>query len=114
MYRNNWNVLFVMINDFISLMSLWPAPAKGNRSVLICIKLLIAALACLKITYFDCFSPNNKITFEPRYRSIFGKSHSEDKDEKTPAGSVNLLDDTLLESPSSVSGAKMSQSLPYK
>ncbi|XP_047543754.1 ras-specific guanine nucleotide-releasing factor RalGPS1 isoform X1 [Vanessa atalanta] len=44
---------------------------------------------------------------------IFGKSHSEDKDEKTPAGSVNLLDDTLLESPSSVSGAKMSQSLPY-
>ncbi|CAH2216464.1 jg26408, partial [Pararge aegeria aegeria] len=44
---------------------------------------------------------------------IFGKSHSEDKDGKTPAGSVNLLDDTLLESPISVAGAKMSQSLPY-
>lgn len=45
--------------------------------------------------------------------NIFGKSHSEGKDEKTPAGSVNLLDDTLLESPSSVSGTKVSQSLPY-
>ncbi|XP_023951572.1 ras-specific guanine nucleotide-releasing factor RalGPS1 isoform X2 [Bicyclus anynana] len=45
--------------------------------------------------------------------NIFGKSHSEDKDGKTPAGSVNLLDDTLLESPVSVAGAKMSQSLPY-
>ncbi|XP_039763269.1 ras-specific guanine nucleotide-releasing factor RalGPS1 isoform X2 [Pararge aegeria] len=45
--------------------------------------------------------------------NIFGKSHSEDKDGKTPAGSVNLLDDTLLESPISVAGAKMSQSLPY-
>lgn len=32
--------------------------------------------------------------------SIFGKSHTEGKmDDKTPAGSVNLLDDTLLESP---------------
>ncbi|CAH0716144.1 unnamed protein product, partial [Brenthis ino] len=45
--------------------------------------------------------------------NIFGKSHSEDKDEKTPGGSVNLLDDTLLESPSSVSGNKITQSLPY-
>ncbi|XP_028032977.1 ras-specific guanine nucleotide-releasing factor RalGPS1 isoform X2 [Bombyx mandarina] len=46
--------------------------------------------------------------------NIFGKSHTEDKmDEKTPAGSVNLLDDTLLESPSSVACAKMSQSLPH-
>nr|XP_049695598.1 ras-specific guanine nucleotide-releasing factor RalGPS2 isoform X2 [Helicoverpa armigera] len=45
---------------------------------------------------------------------IFGKSHTDDKMEnKTPAGSVNLLDDTLLESPSSVSGGKMSQSLPH-
>ncbi|XP_026730176.1 ras-specific guanine nucleotide-releasing factor RalGPS2 [Trichoplusia ni] len=46
--------------------------------------------------------------------NIFGKSHTDDKMEnKTPAGSVNLLDDTLLESPSSVSGSKMSQSLPH-
>ncbi|XP_045784239.1 ras-specific guanine nucleotide-releasing factor RalGPS1 isoform X2 [Maniola jurtina] len=45
--------------------------------------------------------------------NIFGKCHSEDKDERTPAGSVNLLDDTLLESPMSVAGAKMSQTLPY-
>lgn len=35
-------------------------------------------------------------------------------DEKTPAGSVNLLDDTLLESPGSVAGDKMSQSLPHR
>lgn len=47
--------------------------------------------------------------------SIFGKSHTDDKMEnKTPAGSVNLLDDTLLESPSSISGGKMSQSLPHR
>lgn len=46
--------------------------------------------------------------------SIFGKSHVDEKmDEKTPAGSVNLLDDTLLESPSSVAGSKMSKSLPH-
>ncbi|XP_045509642.1 ras-specific guanine nucleotide-releasing factor RalGPS2 isoform X1 [Colias croceus] len=43
---------------------------------------------------------------------IFGKGHSEDKDGKTPAGSVNLLDDTLLESPSSMVD-KMSESLPF-
>nr|XP_013189124.1 unnamed protein product [Amyelois transitella] len=44
---------------------------------------------------------------------IFGKSHTDEKmDEKTPAGSVNLLDDTLLESPGSVACDKMSQSLP--
>ncbi|XP_073953816.1 ral GEF with PH domain and SH3 binding motif isoform X3 [Choristoneura fumiferana] len=41
--------------------------------------------------------------------NIFGKGQSE---EKTPAGSVNLLDDTLLESPGSVAGDKLSQSLP--
>ncbi|XP_075990691.1 ral GEF with PH domain and SH3 binding motif isoform X2 [Anticarsia gemmatalis] len=46
--------------------------------------------------------------------NIFGKSHNDDKvEDKTPAGSVNLLDDTLLESPSSVSGSKMSRSLPH-
>ncbi|CAH2985416.1 unnamed protein product [Chilo suppressalis] len=45
---------------------------------------------------------------------IFGKGHADEKaDEKTPAGSVNLLDDTLLESPSSVADDKMSQSLPH-
>ncbi|CAG9558403.1 unnamed protein product [Danaus chrysippus] len=46
--------------------------------------------------------------------NIFGKSHSEDKDERTPAGSVNLLDDTLLESPSwPTAGAKTSKPLPF-
>ncbi|XP_026314993.1 ras-specific guanine nucleotide-releasing factor RalGPS2 isoform X2 [Hyposmocoma kahamanoa] len=46
--------------------------------------------------------------------NIFGKSNTDDRmDEKTPAGSVNLLDDTLLESPTSVPGDKMSQSLPH-
>ncbi|KAL4717514.1 hypothetical protein ACJJTC_000663 [Scirpophaga incertulas] len=45
---------------------------------------------------------------------IFGKNHTDDRvEEKTPAGSVNLLDDTLLESPGSVCGEKMSQSLPH-
>ncbi|KAG7313002.1 hypothetical protein JYU34_000079 [Plutella xylostella] len=45
--------------------------------------------------------------------NIFGKSHTDEKmDEKTPAGSVNLLDDTLLESPTSVPHDKMSISLP--
>ncbi|XP_047524111.1 ras-specific guanine nucleotide-releasing factor RalGPS1 isoform X1 [Pieris napi] len=43
---------------------------------------------------------------------IFGKGQNEDKDGKTPAGSVNLLDDTLLESPSSVV-AEISESLPF-
>ncbi|XP_059055350.1 ras-specific guanine nucleotide-releasing factor RalGPS2 [Achroia grisella] len=44
---------------------------------------------------------------------IFGKNHADDKmDEKTPAGSVNLLDDTLLESPGSVAGDKLSYILP--
>ncbi|XP_048005166.1 ras-specific guanine nucleotide-releasing factor RalGPS2 isoform X1 [Leguminivora glycinivorella] len=42
--------------------------------------------------------------------NIFGKGQS---DEKTPAGSVNLLDDTLLESPGSVVGDKLSHSLPH-
>lgn len=47
--------------------------------------------------------------------SIFGKNHTDDKvEDKTPAGSVNLLDDTLLESPSSVAGSKMSRSLPHR
>ncbi|CAB3250149.1 unnamed protein product [Arctia plantaginis] len=46
--------------------------------------------------------------------NIFGKNHTDDKvEDKTPAGSVNLLDDTLLESPSSVAGSKMSRSLPH-
>ncbi|XP_049884893.1 ras-specific guanine nucleotide-releasing factor RalGPS2 isoform X2 [Pectinophora gossypiella] len=46
--------------------------------------------------------------------NIFGKSHTDDKmEEKTPAGSVNLLDDTLLESPSSLAGDKMSRSLHH-
>ncbi|XP_030026972.1 ras-specific guanine nucleotide-releasing factor RalGPS1 isoform X3 [Manduca sexta] len=46
--------------------------------------------------------------------NIFGKSHVDDKmEEKTPAGSVNLLDDTLLESPSTVAGSKMSKTLPH-
>lgn len=41
--------------------------------------------------------------------NIFGKCHTEDRTaDKTPAGSVNLLDDTLLESPSSVCGSKLS------
>ncbi|XP_053624041.1 ras-specific guanine nucleotide-releasing factor RalGPS2 isoform X2 [Plodia interpunctella] len=45
--------------------------------------------------------------------NIFGKSHTDEKmEEKTPAGSVNLLDDTLLESPSSVVCDKLSQTLP--
>ncbi|XP_028174196.1 ras-specific guanine nucleotide-releasing factor RalGPS2-like [Ostrinia furnacalis] len=63
----------------------------------------------------------NQSKFIPTHRkcrslgsNIFGKSHTEEKvDEKTPAGSVNLLDDTLLESPGSVAGDKMSQSLPH-
>ncbi|CAK1555027.1 unnamed protein product [Leptosia nina] len=44
--------------------------------------------------------------------NIFGKGQSEDKDAKTPAGSVNLLDDTLLESPGSTVD-KMRELLPY-
>ncbi|XP_038216439.1 ras-specific guanine nucleotide-releasing factor RalGPS1 isoform X3 [Zerene cesonia] len=44
--------------------------------------------------------------------NIFGKGHPDDKECKTPAGSVNLLDDTLLESPSSMVD-KMSESLPF-
>ncbi|XP_050684111.1 ras-specific guanine nucleotide-releasing factor RalGPS1 isoform X2 [Leptidea sinapis] len=46
------------------------------------------------------------------FEGIFGKGNAEDKDGKTPAGSVNLLDDTLLESPSAVVD-KASQSLPF-
>ncbi|KAJ0183848.1 hypothetical protein K1T71_000271 [Dendrolimus kikuchii] len=46
--------------------------------------------------------------------NMFGKSHTDEKmDEKTPAGSVNLLDDTLMESPSSVLGGKLSHTLPH-
>ncbi|KAI5641330.1 rasGEF domain-containing protein [Phthorimaea operculella] len=46
--------------------------------------------------------------------NIFGKSHTDDKvSERTPAGSVNLLDDTLLESPGAVMPNKLSQTLPH-
>ncbi|XP_072930455.1 ras-specific guanine nucleotide-releasing factor RalGPS1 isoform X2 [Epargyreus clarus] len=45
--------------------------------------------------------------------NIFGKGHAEGKDGKTPAGSVNLLDDTLLESPGSQPSDNMSKSLPH-
>lgn len=46
---------------------------------------------------------------------MFGKSNTDEKiEEKTPAGSVNLLDDTLMESPSSAVGGKLSQTLPHK
>ncbi|XP_041987821.1 ras-specific guanine nucleotide-releasing factor RalGPS1 [Aricia agestis] len=62
----------------------------------------------------------NQSKFIPTHRkcrslgsNIFGKGHCEDKDEKTPAGSVNLLDDTLLESPSSVASYRMTKSIPY-
>lgn len=44
------------------------------------------------------------------YFSFFGKNGTEDHniDDKTPAGSINLLDDTLLESPNSATNSNMS------
>ncbi|XP_038216438.1 ras-specific guanine nucleotide-releasing factor RalGPS1 isoform X2 [Zerene cesonia] len=55
---------------------------------------------------------SNPVNFVCLFEGIFGKGHPDDKECKTPAGSVNLLDDTLLESPSSMVD-KMSESLPF-
>lgn len=69
---------------------------------------------------FNHHGPFNQSKFIPMHRksrslgsNIFGKNSTEDKSEdKTPAGSVNLLDDTLLESPGSVAEGHLTALFP--